>query len=173
MTASGGRRPTWLFDVDGSINVVRNRWSQATHSGDVQCSRSKVTYRLHWAPALMQRIRAIQRAGAADLVLCSSWCPEAAELERRWLLAPLGRAFDEHPPCHEDVWGLKVAAGEQVIAHGWPLIWTDDELPTSGELYERFTAAGALLITPLAGQGLGPDHMDQIDAFIAANGGTW
>jgi len=64
----------------------------------------------------------------------------------------------------------KLAAARQVLNQGRRLIWTDDaEVPTSGPVYDGLTVGDrALLIAPSPRRGLQPEHMDAIEAFIAA-----
>jgi len=59
-------RPVWLLDVDGVINVARPGWGAAPRSGNAYSAGQ--AYRMRWAPALVERIRALHRAGSVALV---------------------------------------------------------------------------------------------------------
>ncbi|GGL41836.1 hypothetical protein GCM10014719_48880 [Planomonospora parontospora subsp. antibiotica] len=63
-------RPVWLLDVDGVINVARPGWGDAPRSGTAYSGGG--AYRMRWAPALIDRIRALHRAGGVEIRWCSS-----------------------------------------------------------------------------------------------------
>lgn len=159
--------PVWLLDVDGVINVGRPGWGAAPRGGEVYSGG--LALRMRWAPGLITRVRALHRGGRVEIVWCSTWCHDADQVEQLFGLQPLGRAwFDER--AGSAVAAAKLAAARGVLARGRRLIWTDDsETPTSGPVYEELTAHGrALLIAPLPNRGLQPEHMDAIEAFVAA-----
>lgn len=163
-------RPVWLLDVDGVINVNRpGDWGGKLATG--QASDGRRTYTLRWAPALIDRIRALATSGLVDIRWCTTWCPWAEQLEALWDLPKLDRAWTE------DINGqaaatAKLEAAERVIASGGPLIWTDDtETPGWGPLYDEWTADGrALLIQPSGWYGLRPADMDAIEGFVSKGG---
>ncbi|MFV2009252.1 MULTISPECIES: hypothetical protein [unclassified Micromonospora] len=161
------RQAVWVLDVDGVVNVTRPGWGAAPCNGTAHVGA--VEYRLRWAPALIDRIRAMHRAGAVEIRWCSTWCVEADQVERLFGLPRLGRSWT-HEMSTSTAAGAKLGAAREVVAQGRPLIWTDDaETPTSGPVYEELTASGrALLIAPLPNRGLQPAHLDQIEAFVAS-----
>lgn len=156
--------PVWLLDVDGVVNATRPGWGTAPRRATAYADG--VGWTIRWAPALVDRIRALVAAGQVEVRWCTTWCPWADQLERLWLLPPLGRAFNE-PINGAAVSVAKLAAARQVLAEGRRLIWTDDmEVPLSGPLYEELAAGGrALLIRPSGRRGLQPEHMDLIEQF--------
>jgi hypothetical protein len=163
-------RPVWLLDVDGVINVARPGWGAAPLAGNVYSGG--LPYRLRWAPALIARIRAMQTAGTVDVRWCSTWCDDADQLERLFGLPRLSRAWSDaingsYAPI------AKLAAARAVLDAGDRLIWTDDDaVPTSGPVHDELVSTGrALLIAPVPNRGLQPEHLDAIEAFVAAGPG--
>lgn len=156
----------WLLDVDGVINVSRPGWGAAPRTGNAFCAG--VPYRIRWAPALIDRIRAVLRTGLVDIRWCTTWCVVAEEIERLVGLPELGRCWTE--PINGIAAAMaKLAAARQVLDDGRRLIWTDDtETPQPGdELYDELAKGGrALLIAPEARCGLQPAHLDMIDEFL-------
>jgi hypothetical protein len=164
-------RPVWLLDVDGVINVNRPGWGGPPRCGEAHTAG--MVFRICWAPALIARIRALHDAGSVDIRWCSTWCCDADQLEHLFSLPRLGRAW------LDDLAGTaaaaaKLAAARRALADGKRLIWTDDvEVPTSGPMYEQLTkGARALLIVPSPDRGLQSEHMDAIEAFVAAGRAT-
>jgi hypothetical protein len=160
-------KPLWLLDVDGVINVSRPGWGAAPRSGNAYSGGAH--YRMRWAPALIDRIRALCRQGTVEIVWCSTWCSEADQIERLFGLPRLGRCWDGEVTATA-AGAVKLEAARQVLKDGRRLIWTDDaEVPTSGAVHEELTEAGrALLIRPSASRGLQPGELDEIEDFIAA-----
>ncbi|GAA2886771.1 hypothetical protein GCM10010517_50560 [Streptosporangium fragile] len=158
----------WLLDVDGVINVARPGWGTAPRSGDAYSGGT--AYRMRWAPALLERIRALHRAGGVEIRWCSTWCPDADQVERLFALPRLDRAWSEHLTGSAAA-AAKLAAARRVLAQGRRLVWTDDdETPSCGPVYEELTRTGkALLIAPSPRRGLQPEHLDAIEAFISAH----
>ncbi|WP_153054228.1 HAD domain-containing protein [Planomonospora sphaerica] len=151
----------WLLDVDGVINASRPGWGAAPRSG--------TAYRMRWAPALLDRIRALHRAGGVEIRWCSTWCADADQLERLLALPRLARAWSEHLSATAAA-AAKLTAARQVLARGRRLIWTDDvEVPTCGPVHDELTGSSqALLIAPSPSRGLQPGHMAAIETFISA-----
>jgi hypothetical protein len=160
-------QPVWLLDVDGVINASRPGWGAAPRSGTVYSGSD--AYRMRWAPALLDRIRALHRADGVEIRWCSTWCADADQLERLFALPRLARAWSEHLSASAAA-EAKLTAAREVLARGRRLIWTDDaEAPTCGPVHDELTEDGrALLIAPSPGRGLQPGHMAAIEAFIAA-----
>ncbi|GAT68922.1 hypothetical protein PS9374_04587 [Planomonospora sphaerica] len=160
-------RPVWLLDVDGVLNASRPGWGAAPRSGTAYSGGT--AYRMRWAPALLDRIRALHRAGGVEIRWCSTWCADADQLERLFALPHLARAWSEHLSATAAA-AAKLTAARDVLAHGQRLIWTDDvEVPTCGPVHDELTEDGrALLIAPSPGRGLQPGHMAAIETFISA-----
>ncbi|MBB6350576.1 hypothetical protein ACWGH8_12165 [Nonomuraea muscovyensis] len=160
-------RPVWLLDVDGVINAARPGWGGAPRTGTAYSAGD--VYRMRWAPALVDRIRSLHHAGRVEIRWCSTWCPDADQVERLFGLPRLGRAWSEHLTGTAAA-TAKLAAARQVLAQGRRLVWTDDvEVPTQGPGHEELTMSGrALLIAPSPRRGLQPDHMDAVEDFVAA-----
>ncbi|WP_344863463.1 HAD domain-containing protein [Planomonospora alba] len=157
----------WLLDVDGVINASRPGWGGPPRSGTAYSGSD--AYRMRWAPTLLDRIRALHRAGGVEIRWCSTWCADADQLERLLALPRLARAWSGHLSAGAAA-AAKLAAARDVLARGRRLIWTDDvEVPASGPVHDELTKGGrALLIAPSPSRGLQPEHMDAIEAFISA-----
>lgn len=151
----------WLLDIDGVINASKAGWSSAPFSGNAYYKGH--SYRMRWAPQLIQRIIKVHQTGAVEILWATSWCGYTDQLEQLFKLPALGSAYSMR--MYGD---MKESAALEVIASGNRLIWTDDEfVPTSGQLYDTLTANGnGLLIRPKANRGLRPEHLDQIDSFV-------
>ncbi|MER7209364.1 hypothetical protein ABT340_20060 [Streptosporangium sp. NPDC000239] len=162
-------RPVWLLDVDGVINVARPGWGGIPRRGVAHSGG--YAYRMRWAPALIDRVRALHRTGTVEIRWCSTWCADADEVERLFALPRLPRTWSERLSSTAAA-EAKLAAARQVLARGWRLVWTDDvEVPTGGPVHDELTKDGrALLIAPSPREGLRPDHMDAIEGFVATRG---
>jgi hypothetical protein len=145
------------LDVDGVINTRRPLWGDSLRRGTAHSDG--VDWPIRWAPALTTRIRGLSDAGLVEVRWCSTWCPDAAVLERLFDLPPFGRALTLTGP---DTDALKLAAARQVLAAGRRLVWTDDTaVPATGP-----TAGGrALLIRPHPRRGLRPRDLARIESF--------
>ncbi|GAB3152935.1 hypothetical protein GCM10027290_44810 [Micromonospora sonneratiae] len=162
--------PVWLLDVDGVINAARPGWSAAPHRADVWSPTDHCQYPLRWAPTLVDRIRALHVAKSVEVRWCTTWCPDADQLERLWRFPPLDRALAENPvPKGSYGWPLKLAAARKVLASGRRLVWTDDEaVPPDGPDRDELVQDGrALLIAPSPRRGLQPDDLVAIEAFLS------
>lgn len=158
--------PAWLLDVDGVINAMQPGWGAAPRKAGVWSASDSFQYTIRWAPALVDRIRALHKAGTVEVRWCTTWCADANALESLWRLPRLDRAFTD-PIKGEAAAMAKLGAARQVLDDGRRLIWTDDtETPTEGELFDELTKGGrALLIRPKARRGLQPADLDAIEAF--------
>jgi hypothetical protein len=164
------RPPVWLMDVDGVLNVSHPGWGGAPQRQFVWSQTDQTTYPMRWAPVLIDRIRSLHVDGRVEIRWCTTWCPDADELERLWRLPELERALVADPmPRGAACWPLKLAAAKAVLADGRRLIWTDDDaLPKPGAARDELTAGGlALLIAPRPRRGLRPDDLDRIEAFAS------
>ncbi|GAB2941126.1 hypothetical protein GCM10027280_32000 [Micromonospora polyrhachis] len=151
------------------VNASQPGWSAAPHRARVWSPTDRYEYVLRWAPALVDRIRTLHLARAVEVRWCTTWCPDADQLERLWRFPPLGRALTECPvPKSEYNWPLKLDAARQVLASGRRLIWTDDEaIPVDGPERDKLIGAGrSLLIAPSSRRGLQPDDLAVIGAFL-------
>jgi hypothetical protein len=163
-------KPVWLLDVDGVLNTVRPGWGGPPRRSLVWSSADNTSYAIRWAPALLDRVRALHDDGKVEIRWCTTWCPEADRLERLWRLPSLARSLDADPmPRGADCWPLKLDAALGVLAEGRRLIWTDDEaLPAPGPDRDVLTTGGrALLIAPRPQRGLQPTDLDLIEKFAA------
>lgn len=165
--------PIWLLDIDGVINIRKSPWHTAPHNGRAHDNGRE--WKIRWAPQLVAHIRTLHKSGTVEILWCTTWCSNADQMERLFKLPALGRAFTEelHGAACSDA---KLAAARTVLAEGRRLIWTDDvEVPTEHsepDLYAELTAGGrGLLIRPRERDGLRPEHLDLIHAFLAAPAG--
>jgi hypothetical protein len=164
--------PVWLLDVDGVINVTRPGWSAPPHRAHTYAGG--VEWRIRWAPALVDRIRAFHTSGMVEVRWCSTWCPQAGQLERLFHLPTLGCALDVNPvPPSPENWVLKLNAAWAVLAECRALIWTDDDaIPGEGPARDELEATGrALLIAPKSNRGLQPEDLNAIEEFARAHAG--
>ncbi|MDT5033211.1 MAG: hypothetical protein QOC94_3382 [Actinoplanes sp.] len=164
------RPPVWLLDVDGVLNASRPGWDGTPQRRSVWSRTDQASYPLRWSPVLIDRIRALHVDGRAEVRWCTTWCPDADELEHLWRLPELERALTADPmPRGVACWPLKLAAARAVLADGRRLIWTDDDAqPKPGPDRDELTANGlALLIAPRPNRGLSPQDLDRIEAFAA------
>ncbi|MBG0825226.1 hypothetical protein HS048_31540 [Planomonospora sp. ID91781] len=161
-------RPVWLLDVDGVINVARPGWGDVPRSGTAYSGGG--AYRMRWAPALIDRIRALHRAGGVEIRWCSTWCADADQVERLFALPLLARAWTDHLSAVVAA-EAKLAAARRILAQERRLIWTDDvETPTCGPVYDELTESGrALLIAPSPRRGLQPDDLAAIETFVSTS----
>jgi hypothetical protein len=159
------KTPIWLLDVDGVINANKPGWGAAPRSGLIP--GTSTVYRMRWAPALIKRIRDLNRAGSVTIRWCSTWCSDIDQVERLFGLPHLECAW-HHPIDTNSAKHAKLQSAREILARDHPLVWTDDEVvPTNGPILEELTRHGnALLIAPQTNRGLQPEHLDQIERFI-------
>lgn len=150
----------WLLDFDGVINVNKPKWSAAPHQAIAYANNT--SYKLRWAPALIEKIREISRLDVS-ILWASTWCGHTGQLER---ILKLPALLSAAPTAMS--YRMKCEAAEAAIARGCRLIWTDDEVvPTWGALYDRLTKNDqALLIKPKSNTGLTSQHIASIESFI-------
>jgi hypothetical protein len=146
------------------LNATRPGWGAAPRNG--QAWTGDVEYPIRWAAALVDRITTLHRDGLVRIRWCSTWCPDADQIEKLLGLPRFERAWTE--PHTPDT--AKLAEARAVLANGERLIWTGDtEAPTGGALYEELTRDGrALLIAPATSRVLQPAHLDAIEQFAQA-----
>lgn len=122
---------------------------------------------IRWEPALIERIKTIHSEGLAEVVWCTTWCPDADRLERLWGLPEFRRSWTTHLRGYYANEAKRQAARD-VLAQGRRLVWADDTaFPRRGPLVDELTADGrALLVKPDARRGLRPEDLDKIEAFL-------
>jgi hypothetical protein len=167
--AAGHHRPVWLLDVDGVLNARLPGWDAEATRVRVFSNHVGREFSIRFAPALMERIRRVNKDGLVEIRWCTTWCGDTAELEKEFVLPAFGASWTEYRDG-EAARAAKLAAARAVLADGRRLIWTDDsEVPENGDLHDELTATGdALLIRPDARYGLQPDDLDAIEAFLGA-----
>ena len=166
----------WLLDVDGVINANKPGWGGPPRRATA-CSEG-TGFVPRWAPALLDRIRTLDRTGMVDIRWSTTWCTDTDELHRLFRIGPFQPAFRDRPA--NKTWAeLKVEAALQILDDGRRLIWTDDaEVDVARRLYPQLAEAEAeacgraLLIAPKPNRGLQPEHMDQIEAFAETDSAT-
>lgn len=162
-------RPIWLLDVDGVINANRPGWGAAPRRAQAYADGTGWTMR--WAPALIDRIRALHTATVVEVRWATTWCEHTDQLHRVFRVGPFPAAFGARPP-HKTYGELKAEAVLAALATGRPVVWTDDaEVAAGRALYLRIAQAErdgqALLIAPRPNRGLQPGDVDAIEAFAA------
>lgn len=166
-------RPVWLLDVDGVLNANNPGWSAAPRRRSVWSNTLSRDFTIRWAPALIARIRQIDRAGQVEIRWCTTWCGDTTDLETALSLPAFTPAWTDYRNGRAGS-EAKLAAARAVLAEGRPLVWTDDhEVPyEDSALYAELTAAGrALLIRPDERRGLQPEHIAAIEAWVRELGG--
>ncbi|GIE88779.1 HAD domain-containing protein [Actinoplanes regularis] len=160
-------RPVWLLDVDGVLNANRPGWGAAPRRGYAHAGGFRYTMR--WAPALLDRIRALHRTGTVEIRWCTTWCGHADQLERLFGLPHFEPCWLDNLNPREAA-TAKLAAARQVVASGHPLIWTDDADISPSAHDELSGLDRVLLITPKPNRGLQPEHLDAIETFVMTFG---
>jgi hypothetical protein len=173
------RRTVWLLDFDGVINAQRPPWSAAPHTRTVHVYSHGLgeSWRLRWAPALLERIRAVAALPHVEVRWSSTWCtpdgsgqPAVRILETALALPRWECAFTAVSGPGQSAYGAaKLRAARRVLAEGDDLIWTDDEwVPDeSHPLREELTRDGrALLIRPRGSRGLSRGEMGLIELRV-------
>ncbi len=158
--------PVWLLDVDGVLNADRPGWGGAPRSAMAYSGGN--SYRIRWAPPLLDRVRAVHAGGLAEIRWCTTWCHQADQLEKLFDLPELARSLTVSPiPPSPDNWPLKLSAAGEVLRSGRPLIWTDDDaIPGPGPERDELLSTGrVLLVEPKPDRGLQPTDLDAIEEF--------
>lgn len=153
-----------LLDIDGVINALEPPWRDTVKS---KCAGLTI----RWAPAVVERLRALHESGAVEIRWCSTWCGYPDELAALGALIGLDvpSAFTERP--RHRTWGdLKVEAAVDTLAGGRRVVWVDDvEVSAGREFFPVLAGAErdgrALLIQPESRHGLTAAHLDEIEAF--------
>lgn len=163
--------PVWLLDVDGVVNARRPAWDQPFAQGHAFVDG--VTYRLQWAPALTRYIKSIHKRRAAEVRWATTWVDHVHQVERLLRLPAFRTAFTglgASPAVAAPE--RKLAAALHVIeVERRPLIWTDDDaIPVAGADRQRLEEAETpvLLLAPDPFEGLCPEHVERIDAFLTS-----
>lgn len=160
-----GTGPVWLLDVDGVLNASRPGWGGPPRTRNA--TSNGVGYRIRWSPALLDRVRALHLSGRVEIRWCTTWCPDADQLEALFGLPVLPRVWST-PLFGEKAATAKLAAAREVLSSGRALVWADDtEVPLDGPVREELLSAGpALLLRPTPARGLQPADVDAIDTFL-------
>lgn len=156
-------RPVWLLDTDGVLNVDHPIWAGGSRSAMVAAGERQ--FRLTWAPALLDRVRALDASGAVEIRWATTWARWRQLLEDLWDLPawPVATDVDEHF-SHGTVDRAKLGAALAVVDQGRPLVWVDDlAIPRFGPARLVLEQAGSLLIAPDPRHGLTPSQMDRIE----------
>lgn len=165
---SGLTVPVWLLDVDGVLNTTRPGWGAAPRRA--VAFSDGMNWPIRWAPALIDRIRGLHASRTVEIRWCTTWCPDAHQLEGLFRLPCLPRALLMDPvPRGAEGRAAKLAAARSVLDdEGRCLVWTDDDaIPETWLLRDELEAGGrALLIAPSPRRGLQPSHLHSIEAFL-------
>lgn len=156
--------PVLLLDVDGVVNAMRPPWDDVERT---KCHGLTI----RWAPAAVDRLRAMHDAGLVEVRWCTTWCgfPDQLAALGDVLGLDLMSAFGRRPASK--TWGdLKVEAAIAVLAEGRQLVWVDDGEVDAGRRLFPAVAEGeadgrALLVQPESLHGLTSEHLDEIEAF--------
>ena len=164
--------PVLLLDVDGVLNAVRPGWSAPPRHASA--STNGQTYRLCWAPELLDRLRSWHLDGRVELRWSTTWCRDADQLERLWSLPALARALgdDDLGSFGRILTGKLSAALAVVEEERRALVWVDDDaIPAYGAYRDRLDNAspGVLLVTPHASRGITSEEADLIESFLDDN----
>lgn len=159
-------RPVLLLDVDGVLNKVGTRADlQGTEFKDFR-SKECNGYEIKHSLEMGERIDALD----CDIVWLTTW-----EHDANAFIGPLF-GWGERPV---------IASGDTWYRRGWwksrvlqefmyhdprPFIWLDDDLADAVrkdevDWLDRFDQP-RLLISPLTTQGLLPEHLDWVEAFL-------
>jgi hypothetical protein len=111
--------------VDGVINGSRAGWHRAPHSANVWSNTDQFSYRIRWEPQLIAAIRRIHDAGLANVVWCTTWCPDITNIETALGTGEYEVAFRDRP-AHLTWADLKAQAVLDALRGGRRVIWTDD-----------------------------------------------
>lgn len=171
-------RPVWLLDVDGVLEGSRPGWHAVPRRDRLRLADG-TELRYTWAPALVERINRVHRGGAVEIRWATSWITPGAirdvavhELAALFGL-PTGLPLAWQLPAAQlspgQVLAAKRRAAIGVVRAGRRLVWTDDNaIPRLGPHRAELDKAGALLIAPSVRTGLLPEHLDHIEAYLAA-----
>lgn len=162
--------PVWLLDVDGVVNARRPAFDAPFAQGHAFVDG--VTYRLQWAPALTRYIKSVHKRRQAEVRWATTWVDHIHQVERLLRLPAFRTAFrglGTSPAVAAPE--RKLAAALHVVeVERRPLIWTDDDaIPVAGTELDRLQDAEVpvLLIAPDSFEGLRPEDLRRIDAFLA------
>jgi hypothetical protein len=160
--------PLWLLDLDGVINGSRPGWSGPPRTTSL--AAHGVGYRIRYAPALIQRIRALHNADRVEVRWSTSWVDHCEDLNQLFNLPGVEAAFHltdaTQTQTKAHIGKLKVRAALDAVRAGRRLIWTDDEvIPVQGPDRAELEAGDALLIVPDERRCLRPDDLDVIEAY--------
>ena len=121
------------------------------------------TYRMHWSPQLISRIRKLHASPVVTIMWATSWCGDTEQLEQLFKLPALPSAASSRMEGSD-----KYRVALEIVESRKKLIWTDDEFtPQFGPWYDELTKFNSsLLIRPSARRGLRSSDLDLIDQFV-------
>lgn len=162
-------RPVWLLDVDGVLNAPRAGWSRAPRAGWATGFGQR--WRMQWEPAVIEQIRTWHVNGAVEVRWCTTWCPDAEQIERLFGLPAFARTLTAQQVATVATAGVaKLAVALTVVeVEQRPMVWTDDlAVPTGGPNLARIRSAPAysLLIRPDPRRGLRREDMAAVAEFL-------
>lgn len=164
VTFDGDTRPVWLLDFDGVVNVSRPGWSAPPRTSRAHVAGG--TFRVRWAPSLVDRLARVHRSGLVDIRWASTWVGFEDVITAVTGLPLFAAAFPPAGPGAPSgmVDELKRDAAARVAAAGRPLVWTDDEsIPAGSPLHGR---DDCLLLVPDSRRGLQRGDVDTITAWL-------
>lgn len=166
MSTSELRKPVWMLDVDGVLNVFDPSWG-------AELTRANVAgIPIRYAPALIDRIRELHASRTVDIRWSTTWCGYRHQLDALNHLFGFDFPFAFGNRPMSKAWGdMKLDAALTVLNEGRRLIWADDhEAAAARRLYPAIAAAErdgrALLVTPVSELGLQPEDLDLIERYL-------
>jgi len=171
-------KPIWLLDIDGVINA--NPYVKPTHVWDesfwleaVVRDRNERTWPFMVSTAVINFIKDAVREDKVHVKWLTTWQKDAHRVSSRFGLP----YFDviENPmekgtraSFYKSWWKLTEAITVATGHPGTPIIWTDDDLDHDSKdwFHEACPETDALLISPAGNEGLAPNHLAKINAFL-------
>lgn len=158
-------KPIILLDVDGVINFVgKSQWPNNKCARVFNKLHSR-EFAINWSPAVVDKLNHWSESGMAEIRWLTMWDESAPEF-----LAPaLGIRHFELARNPLDGIEKNEAADRAALAEpGRPIVWIDDEV---GD-YARYVKSpwiskdSTLIINPKLEEGLTPQHLENIEAFL-------
>ena len=171
------RRPIWLLDVDGVINVPWTNPPAHVWAGKWQRREKLYQFPFLTAQPVLDFITRIHEEGLAEVRWHTTWQHAAHKIEDEFGLPrfEVQPAPEFHLPEFTIRGGhwFKLPAAERLIEEGHTVVWTDDDLrwqaPRDRDRIAKLRRTGRLLtIAPDDRTGLTPAHLRKIEAFLRA-----
>lgn len=151
-----------LLDVDNVVNADRPRWPDKDRRAHLE--HGGVRYPMRWSPQLIARLDGLHQRGVAEVIWCTTWCPQADALNA--LFGTGFRAWWSEPVDAVAARRAKLDAAHAVLDAGFRLIWCDDDaIPRKADRLKIGLTGDALFVVPYPASGLTPGHLRQIEAF--------